>query len=531
MRHFFYLLLFVLPVLLSAQGKPCCYPYLNNGDSLYQMGVRDKNVSKLQSALRVYKDGLSSSCCTNPDKLAINKDDCHILELKIKETQKEIEKYPKKNVDKSNKNKDGEQESPIPSNPEIDEQLWNKVKKSIDPAYIQSEYLDKCKQETNCAYSKQALARIDTLNNLISIDLNKWKFVENTNDPNKIDSEYLKYCDPPYCGPICICLYKRKALDKKTDLINQIKRDELHWLSFIKSEDLDSIQKYLDSCRWPCRYKNDAKDKINALIIKSKPEMIEVPGGSFEMGNTFEKEKSREKKDETPHPAQVANFYIGIKEVKFKEYDAFCSETHYPKPQDESWGRGDRPVINISWFDAINYCNWRSKKDGFTEVYKIDEYNVVTRNPDANGYRLPTEAEWEYAARGRGKDVKFGNGHNLITKETVNYDVGLINIETDKARLRTLPTGSLKNKNQAGLYDMSGNVMEWCWDWYHADYYDSFSSRNPARNVSGPLLGTTKVIRGGAYSYREKRCTVFHRNFFSPEIKQTSIGFRVARNK
>lgn len=517
MKNILHVIFLAYSTVIFSQGYKCSYPYLQDGDSLYEIGVRNRNNLLLEKALQVYKNGFSS-CCRN-DKYDINKEDCENLNQKIIDTQSEISKHIQKSKPNLSGKEPNEPEKLKYNNEIREEPLWIKVRNSDDPAYIESEYLDKCE---TCKHAKLAKARIDTLNDKI-----RWRKVKNSKDTAEIISLYLKFCEAPYCNSSCLCLFKRKALDLKNDLTNQIKKDELSWYQIKISNNIDSIQKYINSCSWPCKYREEAASKIREIIKSSKPAMALITGGLFKMGNTFEK---KTKQDETSHPAQIKDFYIGIKEISFKEFDAFCTETNYPKPPDNNWGRGDRPAIFISWFDAVRYCNWRSTKDGFNQYYEIDENNTVKISEFANGYRLPTEAEWEYAARDGGKDVKFGNGQNRISPQTINYDV-FPQINSRSNKWNTLPTGFLNNKNKLGLYDMSGNVAEWCYDWYSEHYYDNFTENYPAINVTGPEIGDTRVIRGGGYNYREERCTVYCRNFYKPEIQISYIGFRVARNK
>ena len=507
MRNILYFIFMTCSTITFSQGYNCAYPYLQEGDSLYQIGIRDKKKNLLEKALQAYNNGLAF-CCTQ-DRYNKNKEDCDKFDQKIKNTKKEIKKL-----------------IPIPEpvfvNPVPDkheEELWDKVKNSNEPAYIKTEYLDKCKV---CKYGTLANARIDTLNDQI-----RWNQVKNSKDTAMIISSYLQYCYPPNCNAPCLCMFKVKAINLKNDLANQIKIDESSWRQVKNSDNIDSIQSYINSCSWPCKHKGEAAEKIKEIIKNSKPQMTLISGGLFKMGNTF---KGKVKEDETPHPARVKDFYIGIKEVTFREFDAFCTETNFPKPPDNGWGRVNRPVINVSWFDAVRYCNWRSTKDGFIPYYSIDESNTVEVRVSANGYRLPTEAEWEYAAREGGQEVKFGNGQNSISPQTVNYDV-FPPVSKSPSQWSTLPTGFFKIKNKLELFDMSGNVAEWCYDWYGENYYKIFNEQNPAIDVVGPDLGDTKVIRGGAYNYREDRCTVFCRNFYKPEIQRNYIGFRVARNK
>ncbi|MEL6135766.1 MAG: SUMF1/EgtB/PvdO family nonheme iron enzyme, partial [Bacteroidota bacterium] len=195
----------------------------------------------------------------------------------------------------------------------------------------------------------------------------------------------------------------------------------------------------------------------------------------------------------------------------FEEYDAFCTATGKDKPNDRGWGRARRPAIYVSWYDAIEYCNWRSQQEDLEPFYTINKsaqdannkssYDklkwTVTPNSNSKGYRLPTEAEWEYAARGGGKTVMFGNGKNILDPAEANFnskEVYKMNASrTGTYRGTTVPVGSLQAPNALGLHDMSGNVREWCWDWY--GNYSSSTQTDP----QGPTSGDRRVIRGGSW--------------------------------
>ena len=257
--------------------------------------------------------------------------------------------------------------------------------------------------------------------------------------------------------------------------------------------------------------------------IRTSNNFVLIQGGSFEMGDTFGDGRS----DEKPvHRVVVSDFYIGVHEVTFDEYDAFCDATGCEKPSDENWGRGQHPVINVSWYDAVEYCNWRSRKENLQEVY-IKRMASVDANWNANGYRLPTEAEWEFAARQKGENVRFGNGKNIANPNEINlvaYSKSTSCSEESVNRQKTVEVGSL-SANNLGLYDMSGNVWEWCWDWYDSSYYKkSKDSQNP----TGPRIGSHRVIRGGSWGNDPAfvRCTT--RAHSNPTYGRAPRGFRLA---
>jgi formylglycine-generating enzyme required for sulfatase activity/type II secretory pathway pseudopilin PulG len=276
--------------------------------------------------------------------------------------------------------------------------------------------------------------------------------------------------------------------------------------------------------------------KTNPLLLPPDfplPEMVSIQGGTFTMGCT---EGIREivgddcDDDETPHQVRLDAYQMATTEVTFAQYDAFCAATGWDKPGDQGWGRGNRPVINIDWYDAIEFCNWLSLATGRTPVYTIDG-KTVTPNWQANGYRLPTEAEWEYAARERGRDVVFGNGKNIADPAEINF-LGSADYKTDYSvvgayRRQTVPVASLNSPNALGLHDLSGNVWEWCWDGY-GDYpqTDKVAVSNPKGNSEG----FNRVLRGGSWNYNPVGCRAADRLRFDPFVRNFDIGFRLVRH-
>ena len=225
-------------------------------------------------------------------------------------------------------------------------------------------------------------------------------------------------------------------------------------------------------------------------------EWVFIKGGTFEMGDTFGDGYDREK---PVHTVTVNDFYLGKYEVTFAQYDAFCKATGRSKPKDKGWGRGSRPVINVSWHDAAAYCEWLTKKAG-TKI------------------RLPTEAEWEYAARSGGKKEKWAGTNSSGTLGDYAW------FESNSGG-KTHPVGT-KRPNALGLYDMSGNVWEWCADWYDSDYYKS----SPRNNRQGPSAGTHRVLRGGGWTGdpHNLRCSG---RLYGPVFRSHSVGFRILRTR
>jgi formylglycine-generating enzyme required for sulfatase activity len=250
----------------------------------------------------------------------------------------------------------------------------------------------------------------------------------------------------------------------------------------------------------------------NALPKPVKPSMVWVQGGTFDMGCTEEQGGNcSSKEEEKPvFDIKVGSYSLGKCEVTFDEYDLFCEHTRREKPDDNGWGRGKRPVVNVSWFEAVDYCNWLSQQHGFAPAY----INHILQ-PRADGYRLPTEAEWEYAARGGSKSqgYQFAGSNNL--DEIAWHKANSGN--------RTHPVGAKKG-NELRLEDMSGNVLEWCNDWF------SSYTGNGQANPHGPSNGEERVLRSSSWTSYNTQQYVAARRHDVPGNKNDYIGFRLARD-
>jgi len=235
-------------------------------------------------------------------------------------------------------------------------------------------------------------------------------------------------------------------------------------------------------------------------------------------------------KDEVQHQVTVSSFYMGKYEVTQKEYKEMMGTN-------PSNFKGDNlPVEQVSWYDAIEYCNKRSQREGLTPAYTIkknqsdpnnksslDEVKwTVTWNKNANGYRLPTEAEWEYACRA-GTTTPFSTGNNITTSQA-NYDGNNPYNKNAKGeyRQKTIAVGSF-TPNAWGLYDMHGNVQEWCWDWY--GNYSSGSQTDPM----GASSGSYRMLRGGGWNYYARSLRSTNRNYTIPDSGSHNYGFRLVR--
>ena len=268
--------------------------------------------------------------------------------------------------------------------------------------------------------------------------------------------------------------------------------------------DIDAYKKY--KTNWPTgRHIAEANQKIKDLEMPDDG-LVLVTGGTFKMGCTSEQKDCGD--DEKPtHQVTLSDFYIGKYEVTQKLWTEIMGENP------SYFKNGDNyPVEQVSWDDIQTFLS-----------------KLNTKYPNRN-YRLPTEAEWEYAARGGGKEVVFGNGKNTLDPKEANFNASAANKTSyslaGEYRQKTTPVGSFI-PNAIGLYDMSGNVWEWCSDWYGSDYYKN----SPATNPQGPTSGSFRVFRGGSWSDYPQYCRVAFRSGYSPDYRYNSIGFRLARTK
>jgi formylglycine-generating enzyme required for sulfatase activity len=215
-------------------------------------------------------------------------------------------------------------------------------------------------------------------------------------------------------------------------------------------------------------------------------------------------------------------FYIAKYELTFDEYDRFADDNYtVTHPDDRGWGRGSQPVIQVDWNDAVNYCNWLSEKEGLTPCYS-GKGKLTECDFSANGYRLPTEAEWEYAARGGHKNQTF------IYAGSNNPDKVAWYAENSNDRLH--PVGH-KLPNALSLYDMCGNIFEWCWDWYEEDYY----AISPVSDPLGPPPPQTNTPwefiharRSGSWREGTNNIHVYSRSFDSMNYAGDN-GMRLVR--
>ena len=262
-----------------------------------------------------------------------------------------------------------------------------------------------------------------------------------------------------------------------------------------------------------------ARDLVRGL----ESETVLVEPGVFDMGSVEGLSDSR-----PAHSVAVTRpFRILRREVTFQEYDAYCALAGARFPRDNGWGRGRQPVIDVSYTDAVRFCNFLSRAAGLAPCY--DEEGR-TYDSSAVGYRLPTEAEWEYAARGGSRSRGY--------RHSGSDDPAEVAVFGDAPS--PAPVGS-KRPNELGIYDMSGNVWEWCQDWYAAAWYSkapagSVDGTAPWADPAGPGIaeadrsyGVKRVRRGGNYHEGAASATVFFRSRDLPKQADPGMGFRIVR--
>ena len=316
---------------------------------------------------------------------------------------------------------------------------------------------------------------------------------------------------------ICLIIYLvTNAQDCYEDLLNKgIKKyndgnyeiAKRNWRAALDCPDLTYNQRQTLN-DWLSKPSNQTPSVIEPLTI-------EVKGGSFQMGSIDGDV------DEKPiHRVTLSDFAIGKYEVTVGQYLQFCTEknTNWPEwlengnkyhietGSNASYknkgyqrnGSENLPIVGISWNDATAYCQWLSGKTG-------------------KNFRLPTEAEWEYAARGGNQSKGF--------KYSGSNTIGDVAWYTENSDSKTHPVG-IKGANELGIHDMSGNVWEWCSDWYDENYYKSSAAQNP----KGAQSGSLRVLRGGSWFNFVSYCRSSIRNWLGPNLRFDHYGFRLARD-
>jgi sulfatase modifying factor 1 len=299
---------------------------------------------------------------------------------------------------------------------------------------------------------------------------------------------------------------------------------------------------------------------------KPPADMIYIQGGTFQMGDN----RGEAYSDELPvHTVLLNPFYIGKTEITNRQYSQYLNsairsrtiyvlggmvygsgnnqvycDTSASSPYsmiayERSFSllsKRDRrmdndPVVMVSWYGAAAYCNWQSEQEGRQPCYNLSSWECdFTRD----GYHLPTEAQWEYAARGGLVGIRFPWGNIIAHIQANFYNNALLPYEggptygyhpdwNDSIEPYTCPVESFA-ANGFGLYGMTGNVFEWCNDWYRNNYY----SLSPYYNPTGPGMETHRIVRGGSWSSSADQCRVSYRGHTSPDDRYYGNGFRIS---
>jgi formylglycine-generating enzyme required for sulfatase activity len=281
-------------------------------------------------------------------------------------------------------------------------------------------------------------------------------------------------------------------------------------------------------------------NKSTSMVPNISEEFALIPAGIFQMGD--QSNQLHGIADGLPvHPVKVGAFYLAKHELTKSLWDKVrtWATSHGYKDLEAGqfpWECGigkadDHPVCRVSWYQAIEWCNARSEMEGLHPCYTINGAVMKTgvTQPvvdwSANGYRLPTEAEWENAARGglKGKNFPWGNSISGIKGNFIDTTGSDDQTYAKGDEPYTSPVGSFVT-NGYGLFDMAGNVAEWCWDWYGA--YGAEGQTDPR----GPVAGRERVNRGGGWIDEVHYCSVAFREMRDPQFLGLHIGFRLARS-
>ena len=257
--------------------------------------------------------------------------------------------------------------------------------------------------------------------------------------------------------------------------------------------------------------------------------MSEYLGGCYiTMGCVSEDHLNCQQENIPQQKIYLDDFRIGKYEVTQAQWAELIIEE---RRLGHGFGQGnDHPVYAVSWFDAVTFCNRLSQREGLRPAYYEDSdftkvYDSLNEGSgrvywdfSANGYRLPTESEWEYAARGG----RLSQGYNYSGSDSI----GEVAWYTKNSNSQSHPVGK-KKSNELELYDMSGNVLEWCWDSYQYGYSVKDKSQ---RNPTGPEFDRRHIVRGGTWGGMAKGCTVTKTDYFYSNHRSNAIGFRIARS-
>lgn len=293
-----------------------------------------------------------------------------------------------------------------------------------------------------------------------------------------------------------------KAVDVLSTIDETVHKERLQLLEFIKNLDPNFF--------------NDV------LIPRYYPEMIFVAGGTFIMG-CESKNYSDCKADEQPsHPVNVSDFWIGRTEISVWQFYIYTQKRRLQMPKSPTWQwHGNHPMIYISWNDTQSYTKWLSLQQDTLKLFGyLSKYYTTNEKQLQSTFRLPTEAEWEYAAKGGQK------GLLSATPYAGSRKLSMVAWWSKNSSRKTQAIAQ-KQPNELGLYDMSGNVWEWCWDGYDPNYYAKKSTTK--QDPKGPFVFSDRILRGGSWYSDNSSSRVTFRLHANPGHRDNfDFGFRVA---
>ena len=250
------------------------------------------------------------------------------------------------------------------------------------------------------------------------------------------------------------------------------------------------------------------------------PEMVKIDGVSFMI--VASKTDQQAEKDEKPERKVAVNtFYMSKFEVTVSDWKEYTKSNGLKMPEKQAWGwNNDFPITNVTWEQAVDFCNWLSKKHGYNEAYsKVGPRYVC--NFESNGYRLPTEAEWEFAAHGgkKGKGYRYAGSNDL--------DLISWNVNNSEARPHAYGT---KYANELGIFDLNGNVWEWCWDIYDENHFRAVKSGMVQdEKAQGPARGEKRIVKGGSWDSKPSFCRITNKVATLPGKTHEFYGLRVVQ--